>query len=96
MDVGDHIERVAQGRPGLGWRNALMAALAVTGVATPGTVMVVGMRLQGSPLSVAEWIGTGVFMLAPAAIFLAGFALWRRGSRRRRPALRPPTVLDAA
>lgn len=96
MEVSDHIERVAQGRPGLVWRDALMAALAVTGVAAPGTVMVVGMRLQGSPLSLAEWIGTGVFMLAPAAIFLAGFALWRRGNRRKRSPPRPPTVLDAA
>jgi hypothetical protein len=95
MDVRDHIERVAHSRPGLVWRDALMAALAVTGVAAPGTVMVVGMRLQGSPLSLAEWIGTGVFMLAPAVIFLAGFALWRRGSRRRRPAPPRPMVLDA-
>ncbi|GEM_PF-2386007 len=96
MDVGDHIERVASSRPGLVWRDALLAVLAVTGVSAPGAMMVVGMRLQVSPLSLAEWVGTGLFMLAPAVVFLAGFALWRRGRRRRRSPQRPPTVLDAA
>jgi len=70
MGIGEHIERIAHNRPGLRWRDALMAALAVSGVVAPGVVMVVGMRLQGSPLSLAEWIGTGVFMLAPAATVL--------------------------
>lgn len=96
MDVADHIERLAANRQGLRWRDALGAALAVTGVATPGVVMVVRIRLQNSPMTVVEWIGIGVIVLAPAAIFLAGFALWRRGGRRKPAAPVRPIMLDEA
>ncbi|PXA78113.1 hypothetical protein DMC25_22770 [Caulobacter sp. D4A] len=94
MDVDEHIERVARARPGKVWRDVVLAVLAVTGFAVPALLAVLRMRSAGTPLTSVEWISLGVMLLAPAAVFLAAYGLWRRGRRQRPVASKPPVVLD--